>query len=144
MIRRKTKRTRKKRDPTRDWKPAMLMPVFQYSPPQNTPRHTDITICAKKNVLSLERQKVQQISSLREMMCVGSPCTNLRSTFHSRPASTSNCVKNAAALVGLASFFSALPRSCTAALATVPAASLLLLKLELSAPLGGACAMSSR
>jgi hypothetical protein len=50
------RRTRKKRHPTRDWKPAILLPVCQYSPPQNTPRNAEITICARKNVLSLKHQ----------------------------------------------------------------------------------------
>lgn len=47
------RRTRKKRTPTRDWNPAMLSPVWKYSPPTNTPSSTDITIWARKNVLSL-------------------------------------------------------------------------------------------
>lgn len=50
-------RTRKKSDPTRDWNPAIVMPVCQYNPPQNTPSAADITICARKNVRSLRAQR---------------------------------------------------------------------------------------
>ena len=33
----------------------MVSPIFQYKPPQNTPSSADITMCARKNVLSLSR-----------------------------------------------------------------------------------------
>ncbi|SRR5258708_4451688 len=80
--------------------------------------------------------------------------TNRRNTFHSLPASTSNCVKNAAALFGLASFFKAPPppRSFGGALMMTALNSLSKLGLSCScccccasaSPCGGVCAKSRR
>ena len=60
------RRTRKNRDPTRDWNPAMVSFVFQYSPPTNTPSSADITICARKNVLSLKAPQTDPTSNTKK------------------------------------------------------------------------------
>lgn len=75
--------------------------------------------------------------------------TNRRSTFHSLPESTSSCVKNAAALVGLDSFFKAPPRSFTVESMTTALDSLSKLGLSCcccgnGSAGGGMCARSSR
>ena len=136
------RRTRKKRHPTRDWKPAMLSPVCQYRPPQNTPRNAEITMCARKNVLSLNKNKKKPISTPHPFLLAR--FTNRRRTFHSRPASTCSCVKNAAALLGCESRQSELPHSLgfTAVVSvTVPAS---LVRFGLSRCSAGVCARSRR
>ena len=149
------RRTRKKRDPTRDWNPAMVSFVFQYSPPTNRPSNADTTICARKNVLSLNSNQSarqtdnQAITGTRLSERKKTFNTNRRSTFHSLPESTSSCVKNAAALVGLDSFFKAPPRSFTVESMTTALDSLSKLGLSCcccgnGSAGGGMCARSSR
>ena len=69
--------------------------------------------------------------------------TNRPSIFHSRPASTCSCVKNAAALLGCESRHSAHPRSWSFAPASVTAPPSLV-RLGLSRCSDGVCARSRR
>lgn len=100
--------TRKNKQPTRDWKPAMVVSILKYKPPDF--RILVIRLCLKigltrttkyskhgSNSNMGEEECFVPTSALENVRRLEKQWIHLRKIFHSLPERYSNCVKNVVA-----------------------------------------------